>query len=99
MAARAVRLARCFAEGFGLVAKRAESLIELGHRGAKLVGLRRQARAFGDGVGARLGEFGVLRCERRGLFFATQLFGSWRLRAAARVAECAGSGRCRGVMV
>ena len=74
LAARAVSAARC-SRSASVSWRRVRSRpIELGHGGAELVGLFGEARAFGDGSGAKLGELGVLRGERGGLFFAAKLF-------------------------
>ncbi len=62
------------AERFGLVAQGAETLVELGHGGAKLCGLGGEAGAFGHGGGAEFGELGVLDGEGCGLFFAAEFF-------------------------
>src|SRR5207237_6869867 len=71
-----------FAKGFGLVAQRAEAVIELGHGGAEFGCFSGEAGSFGNRGSAKLGEFGVLDGERCGLFFAAEFFcgGGFELR-------------------
>jgi hypothetical protein len=68
-------LGALFAEGFGFVAERTELRVEFGHGRAQRGGFSGEGFAFSDGLGAHLGELGVLRSELGGLFFAALLFG------------------------
>jgi len=52
-----------------------ELRVEFSHGGAQGGGFSGERLAFGDGLGAHLGELGVVRGELGGLLFAALLFG------------------------